>query len=245
MRSQAPSVFPLVLCDFWLIWKLMLEVNTLPWFWRSLSFLSRWGVEKTGELGRKTDEGQLCSLPRRESTGRDHSSNLTCCPLTFCPIPVPWNQFTRWTCLPTQPECAGKLEWLPGSPPEGSPGDPRKVNLPGERLGARPQHWPPGGAGKPTQRTARFPEKPIPAPDPRHLSTDAQTQARSFPDRGQARPAPGSPCPSAHRTAAAKLLQLCLPLCDPTDSSPPGFPVPGILQARTMEWVASSFSSQA
>ena len=42
--------------------------------------------------------------------------------------------------------------------------------------------------------------------------------------------------------AAAKSLQLCLTLCDPTDSSPPGSPVPGILQARTLEWVAISFS---
>ena len=43
--------------------------------------------------------------------------------------------------------------------------------------------------------------------------------------------------------AAAKLLQLCLTLCCPIDSSPPGSPVPGILQARTLEWVAISFSS--
>jgi len=42
--------------------------------------------------------------------------------------------------------------------------------------------------------------------------------------------------------AAAKSLQLCLTLCDPRDGSPPGFPVPGILQARTLEWVAISFS---
>ena len=40
--------------------------------------------------------------------------------------------------------------------------------------------------------------------------------------------------------AAAKSLQLCLTLCDPIDSSPPGFPIPGILQARTLEWVAIS-----
>ena len=45
------------------------------------------------------------------------------------------------------------------------------------------------------------------------------------------------------RTAAAKLLQSCPTLCDPIDSSPPGSPVPGILQARTLEWVAISFSS--
>ena len=41
----------------------------------------------------------------------------------------------------------------------------------------------------------------------------------------------------------AKSLQSCLTLCDPIDSSPPGFPIPGILQARTLEWVAISFSN--
>ena len=41
--------------------------------------------------------------------------------------------------------------------------------------------------------------------------------------------------------AAAKSLQLCPTLCDPTDGSPPGSAVPGILQARTLEWVAISF----
>ena len=45
------------------------------------------------------------------------------------------------------------------------------------------------------------------------------------------------------RTAAAKSLQLCLTLCDPIDSSPPVSTVPGILQARTLEWVAISFSN--
>ena len=43
--------------------------------------------------------------------------------------------------------------------------------------------------------------------------------------------------------AAAKSLQSCLTLCDPIDGSPPGFPIPGILQARTLEWVAISFSN--
>ena len=43
--------------------------------------------------------------------------------------------------------------------------------------------------------------------------------------------------------AAAKSLQSCPTLCDPIDSSPPGSPVPGILQARTLEWVAISFSN--
>ena len=44
-------------------------------------------------------------------------------------------------------------------------------------------------------------------------------------------------------TAAAKSLQSCPTLCDPIDGRPPGSPVPGILQARTLEWVAISFSN--
>ena len=47
---------------------------------------------------------------------------------------------------------------------------------------------------------------------------------------------------SAAAAAAAKLLQSCLTLCDPINGSPPGSPVPGILQARTLEWVAIAFS---
>ena len=43
--------------------------------------------------------------------------------------------------------------------------------------------------------------------------------------------------------AAAKLLQSCPTLCNPIDGSPPGSAVPGVLQARTLEWVATSFSS--
>ena len=43
--------------------------------------------------------------------------------------------------------------------------------------------------------------------------------------------------------AAAKSLQSCLTLCDPIDYNPPGSPIPGILQARTLEWVAISFSN--
>ena len=47
----------------------------------------------------------------------------------------------------------------------------------------------------------------------------------------------------ARVAAAAKSLQSCLTLCDPIDSSPPGSTVPGILQARTLKWVAISFSN--
>ena len=56
----------------------------------------------------------------------------------------------------------------------------------------------------------------------------------------------GLPLPSPNKygtAAAAKSHQSCLTLCDPIDGSPPGSAAPGILQARTLEWVAISFSS--
>ena len=46
-----------------------------------------------------------------------------------------------------------------------------------------------------------------------------------------------------HAAAAAKSRQSCPTLCDPIDGSPSGSPIPGILQARTLEWVAISFSN--
>ena len=48
---------------------------------------------------------------------------------------------------------------------------------------------------------------------------------------------------TAAAAAAAKSLQSCPTLCGPIDGSPPGSPIPGILQARTLEWVAISFSN--
>ena len=56
------------------------------------------------------------------------------------------------------------------------------------------------------------------------------------------RPEPGL-LPGCAAAAAAKSLHSCLTLCDPIDGSPPGSPVPGILQARTLEWVAIAFSN--
>ena len=50
-------------------------------------------------------------------------------------------------------------------------------------------------------------------------------------------------CTRRASAAAAKLLQSCPTLCDPIDGSPPGSPVPGIVQARALEWVAISFSN--
>ena len=49
--------------------------------------------------------------------------------------------------------------------------------------------------------------------------------------------------PRIFTTTTTKSLQSCLTLCDPIDGSPPGSPVPGILQARILEWVAVSFSN--
>ena len=49
--------------------------------------------------------------------------------------------------------------------------------------------------------------------------------------------------PEIYAAAAAKSLQSCPTLCNPIDGSPPGSPVPGLLQARTLEWVAMSFSN--
>ena len=48
---------------------------------------------------------------------------------------------------------------------------------------------------------------------------------------------------AAAAAAAAKSLQSCPTLCNPVEGSPPGSPIPGILQARTLEWVAISFSN--
>ena len=68
------------------------------------------------------------------------------------------------------------------------------------------------------------------------------------PSHSLSSPSPPAPNPSQHQgllslAAAAKSLQLCPTLCDPIDGSPPGSPIPGILQARTLEWVAISFSN--
>ena len=71
---------------------------------------------------------------------------------------------------------------------------------------------------------------------------------KAHPSLSLAEPLSGSSgaCPPlavAAAATAAKSLQLCPTLCNPTDGSPPGFPDPGILQARTLEWVAISFSN--
>ena len=76
-----------------------------------------------------------------------------------------------------------------------------------------------------------------------HWSRLPFSSLEDIPDPGIESMSPALQAVSLSSAAAAKSLQLCLTLCDPIDSSPPGSPVPGILQARTLEWVAISFSN--
>ena len=62
-------------------------------------------------------------------------------------------------------------------------------------------------------------------------------------DRGSQNTQTSSYKLAAAAAAAAKLFQSCPTLCDPIDGSPPGSPIPGIRQARTLEWAAISFSN--
>ena len=78
-----------------------------------------------------------------------------------------------------------------------------------------------------------------------HRVEKTRTWLKRLRDRETER-TPETECCSMHfliAAAAAKSLQSCLTLCNPIDSSPPGSAVPGLLQARTLEWVAISFSS--
>ena len=75
-------------------------------------------------------------------------------------------------------------------------------------------------------------------PRPETESTSPALQADSSPLSHQ-----GCRAPTIAAAAAAKSLQSCLTLCDPIDESPPGSAIPGILQTRTLEWVAISFSN--
>ena len=88
-------------------------------------------------------------------------------------------------------------------------------------------------------------------PSPPYMSAQHSAAASVSPPSSQHLEAS---CPQTHRwaqsrpegpsaAAATKLLQSCPTLFDPIDGSPPGSPIPGILQARTLEWVAISFSN--
>ena len=169
----------------------MPEVNTLPWFWQALSFLSCWGAEKTRESWAERQGAALLSLEERvdwkETTAATSPAAqwlyaLPLCPGTNSPgepasllhIQVNLNVLEHWNDY--QVAHLRRLQ------------EPREVNPAGERLGARPPHWPPGGPGKPTQRRARFPEK---ATQPQSPDIWALTLRRRH---GVSRQRPGQAC---------------------------------------------------
>jgi len=75
-----------------------------------------------------------------------------------------------------------------------------------------------------------------------HKASNQCIVTRSSENKGKAEGSEGQ-VESTAAAAAAASLQSCPTVCDPIDGSPPGSPVPGILQARTLEWVAISFSN--
>ena len=95
-----------------------------------------------------------------------------------------------------------------------------------------PEHQPGSRRGSELPAASRPQGKGLAATPPPLLSPSGKAE----------RTRPG-PEPFVAAATAAKSLQSCPTLCDPTDGSPPGSPVPGILQARTLQWVAISFSN--
>ena len=78
----------------------------------------------------------------------------------------------------------------------------------------------------------------LPSPKGWYVYKPGRQNVLSFPENKYL----STKCDAIRDATAAKSLQSCPTLCDPIDSSSPGFPVPWILQARTLEWVAISFS---
>ena len=81
------------------------------------------------------------------------------------------------------------------------------------------------------------------APQPESSPRPSQPEKSPGSNEDPAQPKINKSFLKAAVAAAAKSLQSCLTLCDPIDGGPPGSPVPGILQARTLEWVVISFSN--
>ena len=79
--------------------------------------------------------------------------------------------------------------------------------------------------------------------DPRAFYLKVDKMDREQPQKQHQKFSETPPLRKKHVAATAKSLQSCLTLCDPIDGSPPGSAIPGILQARTLEWVAISFSN--
>ena len=126
--------------------------------------------------------------------------------------------------------------------------------------------WEEGASGREEEggQASRHPASPAPSAESDTRNTQDPTAVNSHrrglcarhEDSGKEAKATPSQISAAHGdqpqggglqkedAAAAKSLQSCLTLCNPIDGSPPGSPVPGIIQARTLEWVAISFSHE-
>ena len=103
----------------------------------------------------------------------------------------------------------------------------------------------PGPSSGPGQPAADTPGLGIPSLE-KHQVSQTNSPSKWRPDTSSSCTGKHSWCNlrrDTYAAAAAKSLQSCPTLCDPIDGSPPGSPVPRILQARTLEWVAISFSS--
>ena len=153
----------------------MLKVNTLPWFWQTVFLvpLRCWENRRAG----LEDKGQLCSLRRRESTGRRPQQQPHLLPIDFLQDPCALESIHQVNLPPYSTWMCWKIGMITRYPTWGVARSPRKVNLAGERLQALPQHWPPGGPWNPTQRRARLPREA-------HLSPRPQTSEHRHSDAG-------------------------------------------------------------
>ena len=150
--------------------------------------------------------------------------------------------------------------------PPASPPSHRQLLLRASATQAAPGlPWEEGASGREKEggQATRHPASPAPSAerdtcntqDPTTVNSHGRGLCARHEDSGKEAKATPSQISAAHGdqpqggglrredAAAPKSLQLCLTLCNPTDGSPPGSPVPGILQARTLEWVAISFSN--
>ena len=162
----------------------MIMLNTLPWFWQALSFLSHWGVKETGELGWRTGSSPV--LFWGESTGRRSQRQLTCCPLTSCPIPgissagepaslLNLNVLENWNdCQVAHLRCLHA---------------PGRGNLAGGETQSPLQPRPREGHGTPSEKST-LPREATSAPAPDIWALTFRRR-RSFPGQRQARSYPG------------------------------------------------------
>ena len=186
LSQRSPPLFSLVLCDINGFYSCHDHVEHTTLVLAGSVFPVPLRCKGNRRAGLKDGE-QPCSLLRRVDREGDHSGNLTCCPLTSCPIPgissagepaslLNLNVLENWNDYQV-----AHLRCLHA---------PGRGNLAGGETQSPPQPQPREGHGAPSEKST-LPRAATSAPDPRHLSADIQTQARSFPGQRQARSYPG------------------------------------------------------